>query len=213
MKVFIQLLLVLIVVGLVGCETTHRKKGGSSARADTWDRSRGVSDAEMSTPGWWYARRDYDKNYMHWGKMRRLDDSSKGEMWVLLNENECKAPHRRLGNVSADNGREYRFYGYFMGQRGYEPASDELCPIFVLQKWELLSSPMGSAPAVAQTEAVAEANEPLPVPEAAEPVPAKPVAATNTVAKVAAKPAAKKTAAKTVAKPAAKKKAAAPVIQ
>ena len=204
-KVFLHLFTVVVVLGLVGCETA-RSRGGFSKKANAWDRERGVSDADLPTPEWWYARRDYDPNYMHWGKMRHPDAASRSEKWILLNEDQCKAPHRSLGRVSADNGHEYRFYGFFMHDRGYEPASDELCPIFVLQRWELLNSPKGQAPTPQardgsnepplQPEAPEQAAAPKPVTAQAVPVPpAKPAvkpAATATNA-VKPKPVVKKT--------------------
>ena len=207
-KVFLQLILAVVILGLVGCQTT-RSKGGFAKKANTWDRKRGLSDSDLPTPEWWYARRDYNSNYMHWGKMRHPDSAAKSEKWVLLNEDQCKAPHRRLARVSADNGREYRFYGFFMEDRGYEPASDELCPIFVLQKWEMLSSPKGEAPPVA--EEAANPPPPKPVPAqaiTANAAPAKPktkpaAAATNAVGQAKSKP-------KPVFKPVAKKKAPVP---
>ena len=171
----------MVILGLVGCQTT-RSKGGFAKKTSTWDRKRGISDSDLPTPGWWHARRDYDRNYMHWGKMRHPDAPAKSEKWVLLNEDQCKAPHRSLGRVSADNGREYRFYGFFMEDRGYEPAADELCPIFVLQKWEPLNPPKREA-AMPEAQAQAQSNEPPPKPEAEEqatpPVPAQAVTSTN----------------------------------
>jgi len=184
----------LVILGLVGCETTH-SKSGYAKKTNTWDRKRGFdSDTDQPAPAWWYARREYSPDYMHWGKMRRPDASAKDEKYILLNEDQCRAPHRSQGGVSSDNHREYRFYGYFMADRGYEPASDELCPIFVLQKWEFLSTPEKTQEIVA--------NEPPPKPEAAEqatqanqPPVAKPkpaVNSTNTVTKAKAKPVVKK---------------------
>lgn len=196
MKVIAQLLLVVILVTLVGCQTT-RSKGGFSKKANAWDRKRGISDDDdLPTPAWWYARRDYDSNYMHWGKMRHPDASPKSEKWVLLNEDQCKAPHRSLGRTSADNGREYRFYGFFLEDRGYEPASDQLCPVFVLQKWELISSPKSKASVSSSADEQASNPPPPPVPEedeqAAPPVVSAAVAApaTNAVTQAKPKPAA-----------------------
>lgn len=200
MKVIAQLLLAVILVTLVGCQTT-RSKGGFSKKANTWDRKRGITDDDLPTPAWWYARRDYDPNFMHWGKMRHPDAKMKSEKWVMLNEDQCKAPHRSLGRTSADNGREYRFYGFFMEDRGYEPASDQLCPIFMLQKWELISSPKSKASTSTAAADQEGSNPPPPVPEedeqAAPPVAAVP--ATNAVVQVKPKPV-------TAAKPAASAK-------
>jgi len=192
-KVFLQLCLAIVILALVGCKTTG-SRGGFSKKANTWDRKRGISDSDLPTPEWWYARRDYNSNFMHWGKMRHPDAPTKSEKWVLLNEDQCKAPHRKLAKVSADNGREYRFYGFFMEDRGYEPASDQLCPIFVLQKWELLSAPKGAPPAVQSEDEQASNPPPPPAPELDEQAspPKPPAAATATNAPAKPKPAAVK---------------------
>jgi hypothetical protein len=226
MKVFVHILLGIVILGLVGCKTTG-SRGGYAKKANTWDRKRGISDSDLPAPDWWYARRDYNSNFMHWGKMRHPDAAAKSEKWVLLNEDQCKAPHRRLARVSADNGREYRFYGFFLEDRGYEPASDQLCPIFVLQKWELLSSPKGQAPAAVDSDEAANNPPPPPKPEADEQAsPPKPIpatGATNATAKpkvAAAKPKANPPATNAVIKakpaapkPVAKKKIPAPSAQ
>ncbi len=125
-----------VLIANFGCETTKSaKQQPSSRRTRQWEVRRG-GEIDDSTPQWWYARREYDPNYMHWGKMRPLDSSVNTEKWVLLDESQCKAPHRQLSRAGADNGREYRFFGYFRRNPGYEPASDEVVPVFILQKWE-----------------------------------------------------------------------------
>jgi hypothetical protein len=146
MKVILTAVAVLIVLGTLGCKTTG-SRGAVSGKTGAWGKGRSVSsEPDLPTPEWWYARREYDKNYMHWGVVRHPDAAPKWEKWVLLDEDFCKAPHRRLGRSSADNHCEYKFYGYFLEKQGYEPASDEFCPVFVLQRWEPLN-PAKSKPA------------------------------------------------------------------
>lgn len=213
-KVFLHLFLAVVVLGLVGCETT-RSKGSYGKKRDTWDRTRSFdSSADSSTPGWWYARREYNPDYAHWGKMRHLDGSAKEEKFILLNEDQCKAPHRSSGGASSDNHREYRFFGYFMAERAYEPASDELCSVFVLQKWQPLSAPVNEqetvvsnpppAPEVEEQAAPkpAQAAQASP-PPSAKPKPKATASSTNAVVKAKAKPAAKPVVKKTAPVPAA----------
>lgn len=153
----LRLLLATTLLGLAGCETV-KKSSAAGGSGKGWRTSRQAREPDLGTPEWWYARREYDKNYMDWGKMRHPDAEPRWEKRVLLVEDECKAPHRGLGRAGADNGREYKFYGYFKEEKGYEPASDELCAVFVLQRWEPLNA---SAPAAEKKPAA-----PAPVPAA-----------------------------------------------
>ena len=157
MRILFISLIGLLIVTATGCETTKRstsKRHSIGGRTDAWESTK--SWRESGTPDWWFARREFDPNYAHWGKMRPLDASPNSERWVLLNEDQCKAPHRKLAKQSADNHREYRFFGFFSDKKGYEPASDEFCPVFVLQKWDPINP---------------EANPPAPPPQ---PAPANP---------------------------------------
>ncbi|MBV9463413.1 MAG: hypothetical protein JO317_04205, partial [Verrucomicrobiae bacterium] len=70
------------------------------------------------------------------------------------------------GSEGADNHREYKFYGHFADRKGYEPASDEFCQVFVLERWEPLGSAAAPAANASATSAPASAptDEPPPAP-------------------------------------------------
>ena len=58
----------------------------------------------------------------------------------MLNENEKLAPDREQINFGFDNNYEYKLYGYFSGDKIYEPASNGIYPEFVLKGYELIST-------------------------------------------------------------------------
>ena len=58
----------------------------------------------------------------------------------MLNENQKLAPDREQVNFGYDNGYEYKLYGYFSGEKVYEPASNGIYPEFVLKGYELIST-------------------------------------------------------------------------
>lgn len=59
---------------------------------------------------------------------------------VMLNEKQKIAPDRAQMKFGFDNNYEYRLYGYFSGDRVYEPASNTIYPEFVLKNYELIST-------------------------------------------------------------------------
>jgi hypothetical protein len=59
---------------------------------------------------------------------------------VMLNEKEKLAPDREQLHFGIDNNYEYKLYGYFSGERVYEPASNTIYPEFVLKGYELIST-------------------------------------------------------------------------
>ncbi len=58
----------------------------------------------------------------------------------MLNENQKLAPDREQVNFGFDNNYEYKLYGYFSGEKVYEPASNSIYPEFVLKGYELIST-------------------------------------------------------------------------
>ena len=59
---------------------------------------------------------------------------------VMLNEKAKLAPDRERLEFGADNNYEYKLYGYFSGDKVYEPASNGIYPEFVLKGYELISA-------------------------------------------------------------------------
>ncbi len=57
----------------------------------------------------------------------------------MLNEKQKLAPDREHLEFGSDNNYEYKLYGYFSGDKVYEPASNGIYPEFVLKGYELIS--------------------------------------------------------------------------
>jgi hypothetical protein len=58
----------------------------------------------------------------------------------MLNEKQKLAPDREKLDFGSDNNYEYKLYGYFSGDKVYEPASNTIYPEFVLKNYELIST-------------------------------------------------------------------------
>ena len=113
-------------------------------------------------------RRYFKPDFKFWGYVRRPQQPWSSAVLVMLNEKQKLAPDRAELRFGSDNNYEYKLYGYFSGDRVYEPASNTIYPEFVLKNYELIStnpSPIfksqysGSAQA-AQTRYTIEKPEP-----------------------------------------------------
>jgi hypothetical protein len=85
-------------------------------------------------------RRYYKPDYKFWGYIRRPGQPWSTAELVMLNEKEKLAPDRERLEFGSDNNYEYKLYGYFSGDKVYEPASNSIYPEFVLKGYELISS-------------------------------------------------------------------------
>lgn len=99
---------------------------------------RGRDKSKPPESGHYIGKRYYSPKLMHWGYVK-----PDGEGWgpgstklVVLRE-KVPAPHRGKKD-DVDNHSEYRLKGYFSGEQAYEPKSDLLLDVFVLESWELI---------------------------------------------------------------------------
>jgi hypothetical protein len=93
------------------------------------------------TPGDYYiGRRYYKPDYKFWGYVRKPGQPWSSAEMVMLNEKEKLAPDRERLEFGSDNNYEYKLYGYFSGDKVYEPASNGIYPEFVLKGYELIST-------------------------------------------------------------------------
>ncbi len=96
---------------------------------------------QAEPPGnYFIGRRYYKPDYHFWGYVRRPGQPWSSAQLVMLNENQKLAPDREQVNFGYDNNYEYKLYGYFSGDKVYEPASNGVYPEFVLQGYELIST-------------------------------------------------------------------------
>ena len=85
-------------------------------------------------------RRYYKSDYKFWGYVRRPGQPWSTAELVMLNEKQKLAPDRERVDFGSDNNYEYKLYGYFSGDKVYEPASNTVYPEFVLKNYELVST-------------------------------------------------------------------------
>ncbi|HEX3816704.1 MAG TPA: hypothetical protein VHW03_00260 [Chthoniobacterales bacterium] len=118
---------------LAGCETMP--EGIQQARIAMSQR------IQAEPPGnYFIGRRYYKPDFKFWGYVRRPGQPWSSAQLVMLNENKKLAPDREQVNFGFDNGYEYKLFGYFSGDKVYEPASNGIYPEFVLTGYQLLST-------------------------------------------------------------------------
>src|SRR2546428_1590449 len=118
---------------LVSCETVPQ--GIHQARIEM------AQHIAAEQPGDYYiGRRYYKPDFKFWGYVRRPGQPWSTAQLVMLNEKEKLAPDRERLEFGSDNNYEYKLYGYFSGDKVYEPASNSVYPEFVLKGYELIST-------------------------------------------------------------------------
>jgi len=116
-----------------GCQTVPQ--GIQQAKIDLAQR------IAAEPPGDYFIGRRYFKpDFKFWGYVRRPGQPWSSAQMVMLNEKQKLAPDRAELKFGADNNYEYKLYGYFSGDKVYEPASNGVYPEFVLKGYELLST-------------------------------------------------------------------------
>ncbi len=122
-----------LVCFLAGCETVPQ--GIQQAKIDM------AQKYAAEAPGdYLIGRRYYKADFKFWGYVRKPGQSWSESKLVMLNENQKLAPDRERLDFGSDNNYEYKLYGYFSGDRVYEPASNTVYPEFVLKNYQLIST-------------------------------------------------------------------------
>jgi len=118
---------------LSGCETVPQ--GIQQARAAM------AAGIVAEPPGDYFIGRRYFKpDFKFWGYIRRPGEPWSTAQLVMLNEKQKLAPDRERLAFGSDNNYEYKVYGYFSGDKVYEPASNGIYPEFVLTGYQLIST-------------------------------------------------------------------------
>src|SRR5213082_512005 len=115
-----------------GCETVPQ--GIQQARIEMAQRI-----AAEPAGDYFIGRRYYKPDFKFWGYVRRPGQPWSAAQLVMLNEKQKLAPDREKLDFGSDNNYEYKLYGYFSGDKVYEPASNGIYPEFVLKGYELIS--------------------------------------------------------------------------
>lgn len=126
-------LLSLLALLLPGCETPI-PQGIQEARRELATRI-----AAEPAGDYYIGRRYYKPDFKFWGYVRKPGQPWSTAQMVMLNEKQKLAPDREALNFGYDNNYEYKLYGYFSGEKVYEPASNGIYPEFVLKGFELMS--------------------------------------------------------------------------
>jgi hypothetical protein len=137
MRCGIQGFLLGIWLLFTSCQTDTLATAGNGLRVS----SEASERAKTEPPGEYFVgRRLVGKRYYFWGYVKKPGENWEQAKLVMLNEKSQLAPDRARGAIGSDNNFEYRLYGYFSGDRVYEPASGRFFPEFVLKKAELIDS-------------------------------------------------------------------------
>src|SRR4026209_886141 len=115
-----------------GCETVPQ--GIQQARIEMAQQI-----AAEPSGDYYIGRRYYKPDYKFWGYVRKAGQPWSTAELVMLDEKEKLAPDRERLEFGSDNNYEYKLYGYFSGDKVYEPASNGIYPEFVLKGYEFIS--------------------------------------------------------------------------
>src|SRR6266478_4666145 len=126
--------ILLAVFFLPGCETMPQ--GIQQARIEA------AQKIQAEPPGDYFIGHRYFKApvYKFWGYVRRPGQPWSTAQLVVMNEKQKLTPDREQLNFGSDNNYEYKLYGYFSGDKVYEPASNGVYPEFVLKGYEEIST-------------------------------------------------------------------------
>lgn len=132
-RILLSIEILLGVFLFAGCESVPQ--GIQQARAAM------AQSIQSEPPGNYFIGRRYFKpDFKFWGYVRRPGQPWITSQLVMLNEKKKLAPDREHLNFGEDNNYEYKLYGYFSGEKVYEPASNTIYPEFVLENYELIST-------------------------------------------------------------------------
>ena len=124
--------IILGIVFLAGCSTMP--EGIQQAKVAAANR------IATEAPGdYFVGRRYYKPDFKFWAMCAGPASPGTAQL-VMLNEKQKLAPDRQALSFGSDNNYEYKLYGFFSGERVYEPASNTIYPEFVLKNYELLST-------------------------------------------------------------------------
>lgn len=94
-------------------------------------------------------RRYYVEKTRFWGYVRRPQEPWSKARLVILNEDRQKAPDRLpetgtgRSKYGFDANFEYKLYGSFTGEKGYDPNSNQILPEFKLSSYSVINEDPG----------------------------------------------------------------------
>jgi hypothetical protein len=132
---------------LCQCASSTTSSGGNQGPANMGGptaEERQSQIANEPTGDFFYGRRYFVEKTRFWGYLRKPRQSAKSAKLVMFKEDRKRAPDRLSENgpsgarYSFDNNYEYRIRGYYTGEEGYDPNSNQFMPVFMLTDYELV---------------------------------------------------------------------------
>ncbi|MEY3395485.1 MAG: hypothetical protein RL346_1721 [Verrucomicrobiota bacterium] len=117
--------------------------GGPSAE------ERHAAISSEPTGNFYYGRRYFVEKTRFWGYLREPRQPASTSQLVIFRENVKKNPDRLPEDAppgeryGSDNNHEYRIFGNYTGEQGYDPNSNQFLPIFLLTDYELVDRDPG----------------------------------------------------------------------
>lgn len=105
--------------------------------------------ASEQTGDFYYGRRYYIEKTRFWGYLRKPRQPWNRAKLVLMKEDKKRTPDRMPENGPSgrrygfDNNYDYRIKGYYTGEEGYDPNSNQFLPVFMLTGYEVLNRQPG----------------------------------------------------------------------
>ena len=105
--------------------------------------------ASEPTGDFYYGRRYFVEKTRFWGYLRKPREPWKRSKLVIFKEDRKANPDRLPEDgpdgqrYAFDNNHEYRIWGSFTGEEGYEPNSNQFLPVFRLTRYELVDRDPG----------------------------------------------------------------------
>ena len=128
---------------LTQCGTTS---GGGNLGGPTVE-ERNAQIASEPTGNFYYGRRYYVEKTRFWGYLRQPRQPWSKAKLVLMREDKKRNPDRLPEGGSPgygyDNNYEYRIDGYYTGEEGYDPNSNQFLPVFMLTGYKVLNRQPG----------------------------------------------------------------------
>jgi len=144
-KIYLSLCVAFAFALMTGCQTTDSTTGTTSSPGTAGAPKIGMKltdDPKRSVPVGteFVGQRYFSEKFMYWGFVRPEKDAwGKSTRIVMLRE-EVPAPDRAPnGPRGRDDGTIYLLKGYFSGEIAYEPKSDLMLDVFVLQGYEVVT--------------------------------------------------------------------------
>jgi hypothetical protein len=122
--------------------------GGGNMGGPTVE-ARNAQIASEPSGDFFYGRRYFVRKTRFWGYVRKPRQSASRAKLVLLREDKVKAPDRLPEDGPSgrrygyDNNFEYRLRGYYTGQSGYDPNSNQVLPEFMLTGYDVVNRQPG----------------------------------------------------------------------